>query len=535
MGLLKLFLPNVNKLKQRKDVGGLINALNHKNFEIKMKAIAALGDIGDPIAADPLLDLYHTYPQNSHLRSYTENSLCKQILNALAEIGDIRALEILLKSIVDLLEIRLDYDEKDRLRKKAENNIEKIAIANGKEIFANKIIELLKKYKGSYEADILLDLLKPVGEFVTEGEIEFLLSIIDSDLGYKVRYILLKIGAPVIDPMVQYYLSADVIANGKIYVAECLHSLGWMPEHSTDKYELLKLIGAWDDIIGLGESVVENLLQELSNGFCYPELRRAIREIGDERAIEKLMVYIKNKNTKLIAIIKNENTKRDTKEIAIQAVIDDNDKESIRELAVFLISEFDKSDLTKSGREKQGILSKNLLNAILKFEDHSFASIILSDLFLCPRNFNRLTADFQILFGDYTDLILNASSYRSESKVSETDWERWINYEYLLNESDKAVKKLISINSSISSNILYYIKNKPGVTVAKSHYDEFKSAVPVNKNAYLSFEKQCEQAEQELKKRGNPTFDESAFLDKKEWKIYEIGGHLTNSNRVGPS
>jgi HEAT repeat protein len=57
MGIFdKLFKPNVEKLKAKGDVEGLIKVLKHKNPEVRSEAEEALGEIGKP-AVEPLIQL----------------------------------------------------------------------------------------------------------------------------------------------------------------------------------------------------------------------------------------------------------------------------------------------------------------------------------------------------------------------------------------------------------------------------------------------------------------------------------------------
>ena len=49
-----LFKTNVEKMERKRDVKGLIKALNHKDKEVKIKAIQALGRLKDVSAIAPL-------------------------------------------------------------------------------------------------------------------------------------------------------------------------------------------------------------------------------------------------------------------------------------------------------------------------------------------------------------------------------------------------------------------------------------------------------------------------------------------------
>lgn len=55
MGIFDLLLPNVEKMKAKKDVEGLIKALRYKmSWLVRMDAADALGKIGDRKAVRPL-------------------------------------------------------------------------------------------------------------------------------------------------------------------------------------------------------------------------------------------------------------------------------------------------------------------------------------------------------------------------------------------------------------------------------------------------------------------------------------------------
>jgi HEAT repeat protein len=75
---MRLFKPDVDKLKARNDVGGLIKALDDPAFELRIKAIYALGNIGDRRAVNGLIE---------HLGD-AEGSVRQESALALGKLGD---------------------------------------------------------------------------------------------------------------------------------------------------------------------------------------------------------------------------------------------------------------------------------------------------------------------------------------------------------------------------------------------------------------------------------------------------------------
>lgn len=65
--------PNISKMKDNKDVKGLIKALSYKDESIRLRAIKALGILGDPEAIEPLIKLL----SHSFLGNYATFSLGK--------------------------------------------------------------------------------------------------------------------------------------------------------------------------------------------------------------------------------------------------------------------------------------------------------------------------------------------------------------------------------------------------------------------------------------------------------------------------
>ena len=84
------FKPNVKKMERDKDLNGLIEALNHKDLDVRRKAAGALARLGDQKAVAPLIKiLTDLYDPEIGKGLY----LLGDVASALGEIGDKRAVK----------------------------------------------------------------------------------------------------------------------------------------------------------------------------------------------------------------------------------------------------------------------------------------------------------------------------------------------------------------------------------------------------------------------------------------------------------
>jgi HEAT repeat protein len=84
--------PNVQKLKSRGDVKGLIEALGFQDdHNVRFAAASALGQIGDPLAVDSLI-----------LALNDRQRVKEMAALALGEIGDLRSVEPLITALEDV-------------------------------------------------------------------------------------------------------------------------------------------------------------------------------------------------------------------------------------------------------------------------------------------------------------------------------------------------------------------------------------------------------------------------------------------------
>ena len=95
----RLFKPNIERLKARWDIDGLIKALNHRDYRIRKKAAEALGDMKAKEAVDALIKTLKD--ENSEVR--------KAAAYALGRIGDEKAIKPLAEALKDeSIDVRLE-------------------------------------------------------------------------------------------------------------------------------------------------------------------------------------------------------------------------------------------------------------------------------------------------------------------------------------------------------------------------------------------------------------------------------------------
>ncbi|MBA7502605.1 hypothetical protein ES706_01198 [subsurface metagenome] len=124
MSLFGLFKPNVEKLKAKKDVEGLIKALMHENLDLRWKAARALGEIGDKRAVQPLIQGLKDV--NDYVRDHAGR--------ALGKIG-----EPALEPLIQLLKVEEDTKVTYHVEMALLNILEKIG-----ELAVEPLIQALK-------------------------------------------------------------------------------------------------------------------------------------------------------------------------------------------------------------------------------------------------------------------------------------------------------------------------------------------------------------------------------------------------------
>ncbi len=137
MSIRNLFKPNIEKLKAKKNLQGLIKALNYYDEVIRIKSAKALGEIADKETVKPIINALKDRDPNVR----------KQAAWALGNIGNPRATDSLVLALEDCYEVRLEaikalgrikdegvvetlilmlIDDDDKIRTEASKSIKKI-------------------------------------------------------------------------------------------------------------------------------------------------------------------------------------------------------------------------------------------------------------------------------------------------------------------------------------------------------------------------------------------------------------------------
>lgn len=84
--------PNIKRLKRKRDIEGLIEALEHRDYPVRQEAAKALGLIGDSRAVPSLLKLLDRWNHDDIMQT--------NIIDALGEIGSLTAVDTLIDALL---------------------------------------------------------------------------------------------------------------------------------------------------------------------------------------------------------------------------------------------------------------------------------------------------------------------------------------------------------------------------------------------------------------------------------------------------
>ncbi|MCG2721133.1 MAG: HEAT repeat domain-containing protein [Thermodesulfovibrionales bacterium] len=239
MGIFDKFFgpPNIEKLKEKRDVEGLIKALSHEDADTRSKAAEALGDLKDARAVETLI---------ARLKD-KDSVVRKTAANALGKLADARAVEPLVAAL---------KDENPDVRAAA-------AVALGMIGDARAVKPLAAALKDEVW-EVRNDAARSLGWIGDAQAVKPLLA--DEDL--SVRYA----------------------------AADALKTMAWQPTSANQR--VLYAIAAQDlgAAVAEGAAAVEPLVAALKDASQSPDLLlhwvKALKEIKDLRAVDPLIALI---------------------------------------------------------------------------------------------------------------------------------------------------------------------------------------------------------------------------------------------------
>jgi HEAT repeat protein len=246
--------PNVEKMKAKKDVQGLIEALDYrKDNGIREAAARALGEIGDKRAAKALIDVL------INPWSYSKEVQCAAAV-ALGEIGDARAAESLINAFA-----QARYDVRGKIRE----GILQGLVALGA-LAVEPLIARLKSRDGDLR-ELVIEALGKIGDArAAEPLILVFGDVVDAIRNHAFKAVV-EIGAPAVEPLIAALSNKN--AGIRNVAAQALGRI----EDARAVEPLIAALADTDEIV--------------------PQMAaKALGWIGDPRAVEPLIRALKSKN-----------------------------------------------------------------------------------------------------------------------------------------------------------------------------------------------------------------------------------------------
>jgi HEAT repeat protein len=230
--------PNIEKLKTKRDVKGLIKALGYKkSYYIIEQALDALGEIGDARAVAPMIKIL----QDAGYYDF----ILPHVSSALLKIGT-PAVEPLIKSI------HKDYPRR------------------------YLAIEVLGRIGDSRVVEPLVRVLRESDEYTCAAAVTALGLIGDTRA---------------IEPLIPFlYQSSSSLRNS---AAKALNQLGWQPSNADEKITFAVALEDWDQCISFGAAAVNPLIAILTDTRVSVMAATALGKIGDVRAVEPLIPLLR--------------------------------------------------------------------------------------------------------------------------------------------------------------------------------------------------------------------------------------------------
>lgn len=299
--------PDINDLEEKKDVKGLIHALENEDYLIRKDAARSLVKVGDESAVDPLI---HALKYESWEDDYTVLIAVREsAADALGIIGDKRAVKPLIQTLYKDADEEVRWKAADALGKIGDHSAVEPLIDSlsdqswsvrrnasnalgdiGDERAFDPLIIALNDKDWHVRKYVAVALGK-IGDERAIGPLVNALNDEDSDVRWKSLIALGKIGEPAVKPLLNAFESDDWHMRGR--AAEVLGKIG-------DERAIKPLIRAL------------NSRDKTLNKYVRGRIIEALGRIGDERAVDPLIkalddqyIYVRLKATEALDLIKS--------------------------------------------------------------------------------------------------------------------------------------------------------------------------------------------------------------------------------------
>jgi HEAT repeat protein len=524
------FKPNVEEMERKGDVRGLAKALNGKDFRIQDRAAEALTRMGKA-AVEPLLEILSG--GNSYARF--------KAVRALGKIKDARATEPLAK----IAEGGIAQDD-------AHKSVQweaALALARLGDARAAKQVIHLMRSTGRIEREIQHERSRSplytgfeIPEEVARAFIEAGKSSVPSlcqalrDGDHTNRLIALRLLSRLgdvcaVEPVVQSLEDKTENASENIfYVLEVISTLGRLGEPAVEPLINImreervrgRVVPVTHAIATLGRMgdvrAADSLIEVITDKEAQERYRReavaALAKLEDGRVVGLLTKILRDRNERI----------RDAAAVALGDTGDARAVEPLIEALDEHGSSVGRSAVVALGNMREQRAFEPLLSIMRerpqRFEwAHEVAAIALGRIgdvraaetvidWLFTRkpqhewpSYLFQTDDMVGLFGGYAGFILNASVSPHEK------------------ENDEAVRVLCDVKTRISSNILHKVALKNDTDLYGS-MERLRFATMLRPRSLTIMA-----AKEELRRRGNPPYDPSAYLEKEAWNAIDRYGN----------
>lgn len=396
-----IFKPNVKKMEKKRDVKGLIKALNNRDYDVRREAAEALGRIGDKRAVEPLIQ---ALKERGDLSAYAAEAL-----------GNIEAAGVV-APLIQAIKVKssLFFQKKafkalahlGRPREWSRRKVVKPIFHELKEGARELLQELENKTK---EINELIDEEKKRNKPFPNREMREY-----ERYKKKIFEILYTLGIHTVTPLIQVL----------------------MDENSRIKHVAAEALGNLKD-----KRAVEPLIKVLKDkrGYVRSFVATALGELGDKRAIEPLLEVLKKK--------------RGGASSAVTALGMLGDKRAVDPLIKVLKDKRGARLVAVTALGKLG--DKRAIDPILQFlfETPRNTSLLEQSVFpIIKKALLELTPPPHTL--PITDII-TASGYYHDYNL----------YHPIIEYSDKAIGRLCRQKSPITSNLLHLIAQKKDLSI----------------------------------------------------------------------